>query len=134
MLHISKSLALPILLAAAGLGLVGCAQAEDAVRDAASGAVDQASEAASEAAGSGREALIAQLCKPVEDGKVSAEDVRLLGGLLDAGRAAGLPDEILDPAQGLADSGDQAGGETTADLEQSLKDACAKATGGETTN
>lgn len=126
MLSPSKKMLLPALLAIAGLSLTGCAQAEEAARDVASGAAGQAGEAASEAVNAGRDALVDQLCKPVEDGSLSTEEIRLLGGLLDAGRAAGVPAEILDPVQGIADAGDQGGTEASAKLVESLRDGCAK--------
>lgn len=75
--------------------LGGCAQVEDTARDA-------VSSAATAAAGEVKE----QICKVTEDGLVSARDKELLGGLIDPARTAGVPEEILAPADRLAESGD----------------------------
>jgi hypothetical protein len=57
----------------------------------------------------------------VEDGLVSASDKALLGGLVSAADAAGVPAEITTPLGEIAQAGDQ----VPADSVDALKDACA---------
>jgi hypothetical protein len=57
----------------------------------------------------------------VEDGLVSASDKALLGGLVSAADAAGVPAEITTPLGEIADAGDQ----VPANSVTALKDACA---------
>jgi hypothetical protein len=84
------------LLAVPFAALLGaCAQVEDTARDA-------VSSAATAAAGEVKE----QICKVTEDGLVSVQDKELLGGLIGPARTAGVPEEILAPADRLAESGD----------------------------
>ena len=84
------------LLAVPFAALLGaCAQVEDTARDA-------VSSAATAAAGEVKE----QICRVTEDGLVSVQDKELLGGLIGPARTAGVPEDVLAPADRLAESGD----------------------------
>lgn len=98
---------------AALLLLTGCG----AVGDAAGSA---ASEAASKVASAGADEVNRQVCAVIKDGLVSASDKQVLGGLVDAAGAAGLPAEITTPMRQIAESGDQ----VPSDSVRSLQDAC----------
>jgi hypothetical protein len=56
----------------------------------------------------------------VEDGLVSIQDKALLGGLVSAADAAGVPAEIMTPLGEIADAGDQ----VPADSVDALTEAC----------
>lgn len=93
--------------------LVGCGQAKDAATDAASSAVSQV--------GSATAAEVKrQICAPVRDGRVSAQDKRVLSGLVATAKAAGVAAEITTPLDQIAKSGDQVPAESVT----ALRKAC----------
>ncbi|MGX1163141.1 hypothetical protein FBY31_2815 [Arthrobacter sp. SLBN-100] len=94
--------------------LAGCGAVEEAAGNA-------ASDAASKVATAAAEEVNRQICAVVQDGLVSVEDKRALGGLVSAARTAGVPTEITTPLGEIAEAGDQVPSESV----QALKDACA---------
>jgi hypothetical protein len=94
--------------------LAGCGAVEEAAGNA-------ASDAASKVATAAAEEVNRQICAVVQDGLVSVEDKRALGGLVSAARTAGVPNEITTPLGQIAEAGDQ----VPAECVQALKDACA---------
>lgn len=105
--------------------LTGCSAAEDAAQDAGDAVREEAEGAASEAVGSATsaaaDAVRDQICGVVADADVSAQDIQVLQGLVDAADAAGLDAEVLEPARQIAEAGDTA----PADATQQLTEACA---------
>lgn len=101
--------AIPLMLL-----LAGCGAVEEAAGNA-------ASDAASKVATAAGEEVNRQICTLVQDGLVSAEDKRALGGLVPAAQAAGVPSEITTPLGRIAEAGNQVPSESV----QALKDACA---------
>ena len=93
--------------------LAGCGAVEEAAGNA-------ASDAASKVATAAAEEVNRQICAVVQDGLVSVEDKRALGGLVSAARTAGVPAEITTPLGQIAEAGDQVPSESV----QALKDAC----------
>ncbi|GAA1785947.1 hypothetical protein GCM10009712_36690 [Pseudarthrobacter sulfonivorans] len=87
--------AVPLLLLIAGCGSVQEA-AENAAND-----------AASKVATAATDEVRKQVCAVVEDGLVSIQDKALLGGLVSAADAAGVPAEITTPLGEIAEAGDQ---------------------------
>lgn len=108
-----KKLAALSLLVPFAAMLVGCSQIEETA-----GGI--ASDAASQVAGAAAEEVRSQVCSLVSDGNVSAEDKRLLGGLVDAAETAGVPAEITDPLRDIAAAGDQVPAESV----DALNEAC----------
>jgi hypothetical protein len=102
----SLALVVPLLLS-------GCSDEE--VRERAEGIASQAVGEASSAASS---AVRDQICRVVEDSDVSATDVEVLKGLVKGGEAAGVDPAVLDPAQRIADAGDQVPADAVAELEK----------------
>ncbi|MDQ0871024.1 hypothetical protein QFZ70_003497 [Arthrobacter sp. V1I9] len=100
--------AVPLLLL-----LAGCGAVEEAAGNA-------ASDAASKVATAAADEVNRQICAVIQDGVVSVEDKRALGGLVSAARTAGVPAEITTPLGQIAEAGDQAPAESV----QALKDAC----------
>lgn len=98
-------LALPLVVS-------GCSQVEEA----ASGI---ASDAASEVSNAATQEINAQICGLLEDGQVSAQDQGLLSGLVGSAEAAGVPSEIIDPLERIADAGDEVPAESVATLRDS---------------
>ncbi|MET1087900.1 MAG: hypothetical protein ABWY04_12405 [Arthrobacter sp.] len=94
--------------------LAGCGAVEEAAGNA-------ASDAASKVATAAAEEVNRQICAIVQDGLVSVEDKRALGGLVQAAKTAGVPSEITTPLGQIAEAGDQVPSESV----QALKDACA---------
>ncbi|MDQ0925587.1 hypothetical protein QF038_004095 [Pseudarthrobacter sp. W1I19] len=94
--------------------LAGCGAVEEAAGNA-------ASDAASKVATAAGEEVNRQICAVVQDGLVSVEDKRALGGLVSAARTAGVPAEITTPLGEIAEAGDQVPSESV----QALQDACA---------
>jgi hypothetical protein len=94
--------------------LAGCGAVEEAAGNA-------ASDAASKVATAAAEEVNRQICAVVQDGLVSVEDKRALGGLVSAAGTAGVPTEITTPLGQIAEAGDQVPSESV----QALKDACA---------
>jgi hypothetical protein len=89
------------------LGGCGVAQdAQDAVDSATAGAKQQAADTARDIA---VRTLTGQACELTKDGTLSREDVRRLTGQLDAARAAGVPDEVLNVVRPLIEQGAGAG-------------------------
>lgn len=93
--------------------LTGCGAVEEAAGNA-------ASDAASKVASAGAAEVKRQICAIAGDGQVSVEDKQVLGGLVSAAGAAGVPAEITTPLGQIADAGDQVPAESV----QALKDAC----------
>ncbi|MEO5315168.1 hypothetical protein PV772_13775 [Pseudarthrobacter sp. CC12] len=82
------------------LAVVGCGQVQDAAKSAASAA---ASQAATAAAG----AVRGQICSPLQDGQLSAQDKQVLSGLLSTAKTAGVPTQFVTPLEEIAKAGDQ---------------------------
>lgn len=101
--------AVPLLLL-----LAGCGAVEEAAGNA-------ASDAASKVATAAADEVTRQVCAVIQDGVVSVEDKQVLGGLVSAASAAGVPAEITTPLGQIAEAGDQVPAESV----QALKDACA---------
>lgn len=93
--------------------LSACGSVQEAAESAAN---DAASKVATAAAGEVRK----QVCAVVEDGLISVQDKTLLGGLVAAAGAAGVPAEITTPLGQIAESGDQVPAESV----NALKKAC----------
>jgi hypothetical protein len=93
--------------------LTGCGAVEEAAGNA-------ASDAASKVASAAAEEVNRQICAVVQDGLVSVEDKRVLGGLVSAARTAGVPSEITTPLGQIAEAGDQVPAESV----QALTQAC----------
>lgn len=89
--------------------VVGCAQAEQAAEQAISGA-------ASAAAGAAADEVQRRICDVAGDGVVSVEEQRVLSGLLDTARSAGVPAEIIEPLERIAAEGDQIPADAVRDL------------------
>lgn len=80
--------------------LVACGQAKDAATDAASSAASHVANAAADEAKR-------QICAPVQDGQISAQDKQVLSGLATTAKAAGVAAEITTPLDQIAKSGNQ---------------------------
>lgn len=93
--------------------MTGCGAVEEAAGNA-------ASEAASKVATAAADEVTRQICAVVQDGLVSVEDKRILGGLVEAARTAGVPSDITTALDNIAKAGD----EVPAESVQALKDAC----------
>lgn len=93
--------------------LTACGSVQEAAESAAN---DAASKVATAAADEVRK----QVCAVVEDGVVSVEDKALLGGLVSAASAAGVPAELTTPLGEIAKAGDQ----VPADSVNKLTAAC----------
>ncbi len=91
-----------------------CGSVQDAAQNA-------ANDAASKVATAATDEVRKQVCTVVEDGLVSASDKALLGGLVSAADAAGVPSDITTPLGEIAEAGDQ----VPADSVSALRDACA---------
>lgn len=89
--------------------LAGCGQAKDAATDAVSSAASRAGNAAAAE-------VKRQVCAPVQDGQISAQDKQVLSGLVAAATSAGLPAEITTPLGEIARAGDQAPAESVTAL------------------
>lgn len=85
------------------LSLGACSQIEDTATSAASSA---ASQAQSQVASAAKDELREQICRRVADGQVSAQDKKVLSGLVASAESAGVPVEITAPLGQIADSGD----------------------------
>ncbi len=107
-----KPVAFLLILPVAAL-LAGCNQIEET-------AGNIASDAASQVAGAAADEVRAQVCNLVSDGRVSAEDRQLLGGLVTAAESAGVPAEITEPLGEIAAAGDQVPAESV----DALQEAC----------
>jgi hypothetical protein len=81
--HIAALLALPLLVAVAG-----CSTIQDAV-------TDGAKQVASSAAAVATAELTKQICAPVTDGTITAEDQQVISGLLVAAKKSGLADDLI---------------------------------------
>lgn len=86
---------IPFLLAVAG-----CGQVQDAAKGAAGAA-------ASEAATAAADVVRGQICSPLQDGQLSAQDKQVLSGLLSTAKAAGVPAQFITPLEEIAKAGDQ---------------------------
>lgn len=110
------------MLPLVALVATGCGQIEQAASDAADQAANAASEAVSQAASDLANAAVGeavkQACAPIRDGNIGAEDKQLLGGLVSAADAAGVPAEITGPMSQIAESGDQVPTETVAAMQE----------------
>lgn len=93
--HSPTLLIVPLLVT-----MVGCGQVENAAQD---GARDAASQAATAAA----DVVRAQICLPLQDGQLSAQDRQGLSGLLSTAKTAGVPAEFVTPLEEIAKPGDQ---------------------------
>jgi hypothetical protein len=114
-----------ITVALVAVALTGCAEAKDAVNDAAGGI---ATSAASKAAGVAQQAALTQLCQvtkdgSVADGQISESDAAALKVAVSAAEAAGVSASVTGPARQIAEGG------TTPpqDAVASLKTQCANA-------
>lgn len=82
------------------LTVVGCAQVQDAAKGVASDAASQAATAAGDV-------VRGQICSPLQDGQLSAQDRQVLSGLLSTAKAAGVPAEFVTPLEEIAKAGDR---------------------------
>lgn len=86
---------IPFLFAVAG-----CGQVQDTAKSAASAAASQAATAAADV-------VRGQICSPLQDGQLSAQDKQVLSGLLSTAKAAGVPAQFVTPLEEIAKAGDQ---------------------------
>lgn len=93
--------------------LTGCSQVKDAASSAAGDAAGRAGQLATDQVRS-------QICAPLQKQQLTAQDRQLLGGLLPAAEAAGLPAEFITPLEEIARAGDQ----PTAQSVTALRQAC----------
>lgn len=82
------------------LAVTGCGQVQEAAKGVASDAVSQAATAAADA-------VRGQICSPLQDGQLSAQDQQVVSGLLSTAKAAGVPSEFTTPLEQIAKAGDQ---------------------------
>lgn len=95
------------------LFIAGCGSVQDV-------AETTANDAASKVATAAADEVKKQVCAVVEDGLVSVQDKALLGGLVSAADAAGVPAEITTPLGQIAEAGDQVPAESVT----ALTEAC----------
>lgn len=93
--------------------VAGCGQVQDAAQDVAGNAASQAATAAADV-------VRGQICSPLQDGQLSAQDKQVLSGLLSAAKAAGVPAQFVTPLEEIAKAGDQ----VPADSVTALLKAC----------
>ncbi|OMH27596.1 hypothetical protein BKD30_02775 [Tersicoccus phoenicis] len=86
---------IPLLFA-----LAGCGQVQDAAKSAAGAAASQAATAAADV-------VRGQICSPLQDGQLGAQDRQVLSGLLSTAKAAGVPAQFVTPLEEIAKAGDQ---------------------------
>ncbi|MEU5836968.1 hypothetical protein ABZ820_25310 [Streptomyces diacarni] len=91
----------------------GCAFVEDTAADAANQLTDAASKE-----------IVRQACAPVQDGTIDASELRVLSSIVKSVQGGGLPQDLVDVLQELANSGDQA----PEALQQRLIGICDEAT------
>lgn len=89
----------------------GCSAVEEAAGNA-------ASDAASKVATAAADEVRRQICTIVQDGLVTVEDKQVLGGLVSAAQAAGVPADITTPLGRIAGAADQAPAESVQDLQE----------------
>lgn len=89
--------------------LAGCSAVQQAVVGAASGPAQAAADQ-----------VTRQICAPLADGVISAQDQRVLSALLAGAQAAGVGAEVLTPLEQVARSGDQ----VPAAAVTALREAC----------
>ncbi len=87
------------------------------IQDTASNAANQLTDAASKE-------IVRQACAPVQDGTIDSNEMRVLSSIVKSVEGGGLPDQMVQALNDLADSGDQA----PAALQERLKNACDQAT------
>lgn len=109
---VRKSAAL-IAISSMALLSSGCAFVEDTAADAANHLTDAASKE-----------IVRQACAPVQDGTIDASELRVLSSIVKSVQGGGLPQELVDVLQELANSGDQA----PEALQQRLVEICDEAT------
>ncbi len=98
-------------------GLTACSSVQDAATGAAS---DAASSAATKVSQAAADEVRQRVCSRVQDGQISAQDRQVLGGLVQAAKAAGLPAEVTGPL-GEVSGSDQ----PPAQAVDALREACA---------
>jgi hypothetical protein len=111
-------------LVSAVLLVSGCGQVEQA----ASNAADEVAQAGQAAAGqaaadiakAGKEELMRQACKPVNDGTISASDQELISGLLAGAEAAGVRSDVVAQFKEVAQAGDK----VPSDVVKEMQDTC----------
>ncbi len=57
-----------------------------------------------------------QICSPLQDRQLSAQERQVLSDLLSAAKAAGLPAEFVTPLEEIARAGDQVSGDSVTAL------------------
>ena len=119
-----------LMLPLVALLATGCEQVEQAASDAVDQAANAASEAVSQAASDLANAAVGeavkQVCAPIQDGSIGPEEQELLGGLVSAADAAGVPAEITGPMSQIAESGDQIPADTIASMQQACDEYSAQ--------
>ena len=105
--------ALITALAVLALTTTGCAGIADTASSAASSAATQLADGA-------KKELIKQVCAPIKDGTINAEDLKIVTSMVDAVREGGLPKEIVSALDDVAASGDK----VPADVQARLVAAC----------
>ncbi|ASN38363.1 hypothetical protein CGQ24_04615 [Arthrobacter sp. 7749] len=108
--------ALTTSLAILALATSGCAGIADTASSAASSAATQLADGA-------KKELIKQVCAPIKDGTVNADDLKIVTSMVDAVREGGLPEEIVSALDDVAASGDK----VPADVQARLITACENA-------
>lgn len=87
----------------------GCTSIADTASSAASSATGQLAEGA-------KKELIKAVCAPIKDGRINAEDLKIVSSMVDAVREGGLPKEFIGALDEVAASGDKVPAEAQARL------------------
>ena len=111
-----RNAAILLLVSSATLFSAGCSVIEDSASSAASQLTDAASKE-----------IVRQACAPIQDGRIDASELRVLSSLVGAVEGGGLPQDLVDVLNDLADSGDTASTRLQDRLVQACDDATAQA-------
>lgn len=111
-----RNAAILLLVSSATLFSAGCSVIEDSASSAASQLTDAASKE-----------IVRQACAPIQDGRIDASELRVLSSLVGAVEGGGLPQDLVDVLNDLADSGDTVSTRLQERLVQACNDATAQA-------
>ncbi|GGM01835.1 hypothetical protein [Glutamicibacter protophormiae] len=103
-------------MSSATLFSAGCSVIEDSAGSAASQLTDAASKE-----------IVRQACAPIQDGRIDASELRVLSSLVGAVEGGGLPQDLVDVLNDLAESGDTVSTRLQERLVQACDDATAQA-------
>lgn len=111
-----RNAAILLLVSSATLFSAGCSVIEDSASSAASQLTDAASKE-----------IVRQACAPIQGGRIDASELRVLSSLVGAVEGGGLPQDLVDVLNDLADSGDTVSTRLQERLVQACDDATAQA-------